>query len=252
MSKKSGFTLIEIVIVVAIVAILISMVIFGLTSNLAKSRDSKRKADLDRIKIALEDYYGDKGEYPTQDLLSTCDTESLKPYLSNIPCDPKTQKPYCYIYDTDSIGQNYRLLASLENSSDPIIETIGCNISPIFCGYETECILYGNSYNYGIASSNIVVKNQNAGGTGFGTSPGPSGSGAASSTPTPTPTPTASPSIGPLPSTIPGNYACRRIDHICRAYDNPTGPPHYCPITWADSSCNYYCDSVPDYGLCAD
>lgn len=46
--------------------------VWSISSNLAKSRDSKRKSDLDRIKIAFEDYYGDTNEYPPDGILSDC------------------------------------------------------------------------------------------------------------------------------------------------------------------------------------
>ncbi len=238
--KRKGFTLIEILIVIAIIGIITVTIIYSITQNLAKSRDTRRKADIARIKVALEDYYADENQYPTTDLLDSCESQELNPYLNSLPCDPKTKQPYCYIYDADApVGQNYRLLAALENQYDEVITELGCANDTTYCGYETTCAIYGSGYNYGVSSSDISVLNPNSEAVGSG-----GGSGAS-------PTPTPTPSIGPLPSTIPGIYACSP-DRQCRTYDNPSLSPHFCPITWSTTNCNNYCDSVPSYGLCAD
>jgi len=239
LKKNYGFTLIEVLIVIAIIGIITLAVIFSIMQNLAKSRDTKRKADIARIKTALEDYYADNQEYPTANLLDSCSSSELSPYLSSLPCDPKTKQPYCYIYDANApVGQNFRLLATLENQSDEIITQLGCNNTTTYCGYETTCAVYGTGYNYGTSSSDTTVLNPN---------PESGSGGSTTSSTTPSPSSTA----GPLPSTTPGIYACSPDRH-CRTYDNPTLPPHNCPITWNVSNCNNYCDSVPDYGLCAD
>lgn len=232
LNKRPGFTLIEVMIVVAIVVILAILAMFMLTNNLAKSRDGKRKADIDRIKIAFEDYYGDQNTFPPETILSNCGSDEFKPYLPNIPCDPKTKKPYCYIYDTDNGGQNYRILSSLEYEDDPIIEELNCHNEGVYCGFEDECTPLGYSrFNYGVSSTNIVVASENIGEV----------------TPSPTPTPTPV----PLPSTVPGQHACSR-GGVCNFYDNPTGAPNFCPLTFSHPQCNYYCDSSPLEARCAN
>lgn len=233
--SHKGFTLIELLIVAAIIALLTTMAIFMLMNNLGKSRDGKRKADLDRLKIAFEEYYVDENAYPPEDILADCGGENLKPYLSTIPCDPKTKQPYCYIYDADFSGQNYRLLSSLETSSDPIISSLGCNDEDEFCGYESNCVAYGSGYNYGVSSSNVVVASENI------------GSGQVGSSPTPTPSPTSV----PIPSTIPGVHSCSR-DRICRTYSDPLNPPHNCSVTWADDYCENFCPTLDSSLLCDD
>jgi len=237
MHKKSGFTLIEILIVVAILAILTLTAIYSITHNLAKSRDARRKADLDRLKIAMEDYYGDKNEYPPDGSLSGCDSETLKPYLSSVPCDPKTKQPYCYIYDaTAPEGQNYRLLATLENQFDDAIDTLGCGDDSTFCGYETSCSTYGSGYNYGVSSSDVTVLNPSA-------EAAASGDGS-TVTPTPTPTPTSTPT--PTPNQT-KSWACGNfvdIGGVCGEYSNPTlSNCRYSFPTYEE--CTTYCQTSP-------
>lgn len=237
MNLKKGFTLIEVLIVVTIVAVLAVLAMFMMTNNLSKSRDGKRKTDLDRIKIAFESYYDDENAFPPELILTTCGGEGLRPYLSEIPCDPKTKKPYCYIYDAASSGQDYHILSALEFDSDPVITKLECNNDDVYCGFETECTPLGyKGFNYGVSSSNTTVVSDNIGSLLAG--------------PTPTPTPTATPA-GPLPSTIPGTRACSNKG-ICNTYSNPASAPHFCPVTFADPQCNGWCDSAPAYALCAD
>lgn len=232
MKNKKGFTLIELLIVITIIAILVVMAIWAVTANLAKARDSKRKADLDRIKIAFEEYYVDNDAYPPAESITQCGGSQLRPYLNNIPCDPRTKTAYCYIFDTDNNGQNYRLLSSLEYHDDPIIAKLSCEEDPTFCGYETECSSLGSRFTYGVSSSNVLVNNEDA------------GSGAITPTPTPTPTP-----AGPLPSTIPGAYACTPFGNCDSYLGNPNLSD--CPITFSASEpCNAYCPTAPLYARC--
>lgn len=60
---EKGFTLIELLVVVAIIGILSSVVISYLSEVRAKARDSRRKSDLNQIKIALSMYFNEKGNY---------------------------------------------------------------------------------------------------------------------------------------------------------------------------------------------
>jgi len=62
--KKKGFTLIELLIVVAIVGSLASAVYVMVSPGREKARDARRKEELRHIRILLEVYYQDHGQYP--------------------------------------------------------------------------------------------------------------------------------------------------------------------------------------------
>ena len=61
---KRGFTLIEILIVVAIIAILASVVLVGLGPTQQAGRDARRLSDLRGVQNALELYFSACGFYP--------------------------------------------------------------------------------------------------------------------------------------------------------------------------------------------
>jgi len=184
-ANRRGFTLIEILIAFAILTLLALMGFMAWQNQAAKARDARRKADIKRLNIAFEDYYGDKDCYPLANILENCGGDQLKPWLDQpLPCDPLTHTPYCYIYDSTAPAcQEFRILASLENASDPDIGKLGC-AGTDFCGYEEQCNSFGSGFNYGFSSSNITVLNPltefngpgASPGTSPGTSPAPSGS----------------------------------------------------------------------------
>ncbi len=62
---KRGFTIIELLVVMAIIAILAVATIIGLSRQQAKARDTRRISDLAQIKIVLTDYISDNIEPKT-------------------------------------------------------------------------------------------------------------------------------------------------------------------------------------------
>jgi prepilin-type N-terminal cleavage/methylation domain-containing protein len=126
MAKKyfHGFTLVELMIVLAIISILATIAIMYFGPQIFKGNDAERKADIDRIKIALEEYEKDNNCYPPRDKMLSCGTDAsiaIHPYLNNVPCDPV--KHIAYYYESsnsdDSLcGAWFRLYTVLENKSD--------------------------------------------------------------------------------------------------------------------------------------
>jgi len=59
-----GFTLVEIIIVIIVLGILAAIVVGIYSTSQARTRDTKRRADIINISKALELYYDDNGQYP--------------------------------------------------------------------------------------------------------------------------------------------------------------------------------------------
>jgi prepilin-type N-terminal cleavage/methylation domain-containing protein len=145
MEKKyfHGFTLIEVLLVVSIIVILALLAINTFLGQISKGNDSRRKADLNRIKIALEDYEKDYNCYPLVKDMQTCGSNTsvaIAPYLNKVPCDPQTNIAYVYENDGTSCPKWFRIYSLLQNVKD--LARIP-NIGP------------GSAYNYYVSSDNI-------------------------------------------------------------------------------------------------
>ncbi len=170
MKTKSGFTLIEILIVIALIAILTTAGVGTYIASLQKSRDNTRKGNLRAITNALELYYNDNGRYPSGNangaILGCNGGTGLSPsplpvactvngafqnanstlYMAQLPGDPISSLKYYYISAT---GAQYQIYAHLENNQDSAInptitnEHINCDNA----GGTTYC-------NWGLSSAN--------------------------------------------------------------------------------------------------
>lgn len=126
-SMSKGFTLMELLIVIAILGILAVLVSGNLINSLKRGRDAKRKEDLQQIQKAVELYYEDNNQYPTVDELAFDGNSKLKHptidtkiYMQKLPKDPTSSYTYQYVVDTIPGGTNnaYRIYSYLENDQD--------------------------------------------------------------------------------------------------------------------------------------
>lgn len=128
-NKMSGFTLIEILLVVAIIAALAAMVVPRLTGRSEKAKSATAKADIRaNIATAIKMYEIDIGSFPTTEqglgALATAPSDAASwsgPYIERKPNDP-WGRPYQYkspgvhnptTYDLFSFGHD-----GVESSDD--------------------------------------------------------------------------------------------------------------------------------------
>jgi prepilin-type N-terminal cleavage/methylation domain-containing protein len=64
-NKSKGFTIVELLIVIVVIAILATLVIVTFTGIQQKARDSQRQTDVTAVDQHLEAFYADNGYYPT-------------------------------------------------------------------------------------------------------------------------------------------------------------------------------------------
>ncbi|NBU33037.1 type II secretion system protein [bacterium] len=84
---QQGFTIIELLIVIAIIGILAGLVLNNFQGAQAKARDVQRRADVNAIHGKLEEYYNTNNGYPDGNLSTTLlagiDAEALKDTQGN-------------------------------------------------------------------------------------------------------------------------------------------------------------------------
>lgn len=171
---KKGFTLIELLIVITIIGILASIGLNSFTSAQKKGRDARRKTHLKQLTDALESYYNDQGQYPSDDgsgnlmgcginAVELCtwgttafsNTTTGTVYMVETPNDGSTGQNYYYDAIADvTLNNKFLLYARLENTQDIDVPKNVDGDPQVYNG--TSC---GSSIlcNYGISSSNITL-----------------------------------------------------------------------------------------------
>lgn len=137
--KTNGFTMIEVIIVTVILGILATAVLANFKTSLFRSRDGRRKADLNQVKTALRMFYNDQNSYSTVSLSwGEIFTKPGVPdvvYMKRLPVDPLTNLGYgYYATNCDDANNDYRLVATFENTIDPDIARSHLRC-PDDCGY---------------------------------------------------------------------------------------------------------------------
>ena len=126
--RKKAFTLVEILTVVGIILIMAAAVVPAINSFLMNSRDSQRRADLEKLKVALQVYYTYNDSYIALDesgnWFSTEENTDFQQilnsqYIDRIPEDPlypqtdDSGEAYSYYYQA-STSDTYTLCAKSE------------------------------------------------------------------------------------------------------------------------------------------
>jgi type II secretion system protein G len=130
--SHKGFTLLEILIVLAILGILATLLMANYFTSLKKGRDLKRKHDLDQVKMALKLFYSDEQRYPDDNgggrINEACSSlpctwgsslfgTTANPYMRQLPRDPSGPTSGYYYRQTEN-GDNFELHACLEYIAD--------------------------------------------------------------------------------------------------------------------------------------
>lgn len=123
-ASRQGFSLVELLIVMAMIGVLAFLLVGSYSGSQARARDVRRKNDLKQIASSLELYYSDYAKYPdwASGQISCCAwgakfTDGKTDYFVTLPKDPSGYQYYYRVVDTTT-NQKFQLYAHLEYSSD--------------------------------------------------------------------------------------------------------------------------------------
>ena len=88
---KYGFSLIELIVVIAITAVLLAVALPNFVSTRERARDAKRKQEMQQLKNALRMYYNDFQKYPPSET-SSCGSGKYN-YIKGCKADQNTCCP---------------------------------------------------------------------------------------------------------------------------------------------------------------
>ena len=150
-NRRASFTLVELLVIIAIVGLLSALIIIAVNQALIKGRDARRMGDIKQITNALELALSFDNSYPIPTgnitvCLSVCAVVSppawctgLLAQMSSIPNDPLPNQQ-CYLYNSD--GANFRVAAKFEASSNDIMaQNDGGLYSQYFEGQSTPGLI---------------------------------------------------------------------------------------------------------------
>jgi len=92
-NNNQGFTLIEVLVVLAIIATLLSLVTPRYFNSIDRSKEAILKHDLITMRDAIDKFYSDKNAYP-----ETIEELVQYKYLRSVPEDPITQSTLTWVF----------------------------------------------------------------------------------------------------------------------------------------------------------
>ena len=142
-SFKLGFTLIELLVVIGIMGTLVTVLLPNFIGGRQRSKDARRRLDVEQIRSSLEQYRSVVGSYPVS-LTLNCDaaretliytdpvTAATTTFLTAIPQDPGCST---YVYYSTLSSADYTVCAYLEasTSSTSVSPAPSCGGQP--CNY---------------------------------------------------------------------------------------------------------------------
>lgn len=127
--QKKGFTLVELIVIVTILAILWTVAFISLQWYSSAARDSVRRSNVSKMTTSLELYHLTSGKYPLPDDNEIVEYEwktlwyqwifwdkvvsQLSKYFSSVPIDPLTNREY--VYSVANNRDEFEILNLLEN-----------------------------------------------------------------------------------------------------------------------------------------
>ena len=154
-AKKRGFTLIELIIVVAIIAIMAGIASVAIAGSRGKARDAVRKADMHHLRRAFHQYQTDNDVFPAADESWGQVPNIDAIYIKNMPTDPTVTTPFLYAtHDSATINDvEFGIECILETDSDTDTgEASGSPLQITFISDPASDLELTQHYNYSVTS----------------------------------------------------------------------------------------------------
>ena len=90
--SKKGFTLVELLVVMAILAMLLTLATPKYFSSIERAKEATLKESLHTLRDSIDKYYADNGKYPT-----TLDDLVERQYIRKLPIDPITEQSSSWV-----------------------------------------------------------------------------------------------------------------------------------------------------------
>ena len=148
-----GFSLVELLVVITIIAILSVTAYIAFGGQTAKARNTKRIESLSTIQSALEIYaVNNDNQYPSGDITALATAFDTAGLMDEIPVDPG-RNGASFVYAVSGIGKSYLLAATMEDETggeilkayvigngDPsLLNGLGDTISAGACNDTNDC-----------------------------------------------------------------------------------------------------------------
>jgi len=120
-SKQTGFTIVELLIVIVVIGILAAITIVAFNGVQKQARDTERTSEIKSMQKAIEMYKVENGEYPLQEdgvanagySMSLIESLLVPKYMSALPKEPNSTAPYQYVRGTGK--DSYAIRAMYES-----------------------------------------------------------------------------------------------------------------------------------------